>query len=80
MSESDTVWDRIEVAKLRAHIESLMEALMKEQRETAMLREIAAQAAWYMDRYGDHRKDASILRRFLAASKGEPEPVPEDDE
>lgn len=43
-------------------------------REVDRLRGLIGEAWWYVDHYGDSRKDWRYLARFQAAAKGEPEP------
>ena len=42
--------------------------------EIVRLRGLLREAADYVERYGDHRKDADYERRFRAAAEGRPEP------
>lgn len=57
--------------------QTLILALKKEQAENNRLRKLLAEAAWYVERYGDDRKDRQYYLRFNAAAQGKEEPEEE---
>lgn len=46
--------------------------------EVTRLRGLLGEAAWYVDHYGDSRKDFRYYKRFKAAAEGKPEPTEDE--
>lgn len=79
---ADVVIGEADAYMQRCIDEALGEAL--EERDGAKnkikrLRMLLSEAAWYVDRYGDSRKDRHFYRQFQAAASGDAEPTEDED-